>query len=83
MRAILNNRNFNIFNIDAVYTLQFAPGSFLNIVWKDEDQLFNADTGFGYFKNFGKTIAEPHNKNLSFKLIYYLDYLNFKKKRLN
>ena len=29
------NRNVNFFNIDMVYTWQFAPGSFLNIVWKD------------------------------------------------
>ncbi|MER3472410.1 MAG: hypothetical protein C4330_14125, partial [Chitinophagaceae bacterium] len=31
----VQHRNFNLFNVDAVYTLQFAPGSFINIVWKD------------------------------------------------
>jgi hypothetical protein len=29
------DRNVNYFNIDMVYTWQFAPGSFLNFVWKD------------------------------------------------
>ncbi len=75
----MEDQNFNIFNIDAVYTLQFAPGSFINIVWKDQDFLSNGDSQSGYFKNFDRTLAQPHNNNLSVKIIYYLDYLNFKK----
>jgi hypothetical protein len=75
------NQNFNIFNIDAVYTLQFAPGSFINVVWKDQGLLFNKNIDYTYFKNLNKTIAEPQNNNLSVKVIYYLDYLDFKKWR--
>jgi hypothetical protein len=75
----LRHKNYNIFNIDAVYTLQFAPGSFLNIVWKDESQTFDEDVRHQYFKNFDRTISSPQNNNLSIKLIYYLDYLDFKK----
>jgi hypothetical protein len=75
----LIHKNFNIFNIDAVYTLQFAPGSFLNIVWKDESQTFDGNVQYAYFKNFDRTISAPQNNNLSIKLIYYLDYLDFKK----
>ncbi|MEJ7820725.1 MAG: DUF5916 domain-containing protein [Chitinophagaceae bacterium] len=77
--VVTNNKNFNIFNIDAVYTWQFAPGSFVNIVLKDQDFLFNSDTRDSYFKNFSNTFSEPHNTNLSLKIIYYLDYLDFKK----
>ncbi len=77
--VVTSNKNFNIFNIDAVYTLQFAPGSFVNLVFKDQDFLFNSDTQYSYFKNFSNTISEPHNNNLSLKIIYYLDYLDFKK----
>ncbi|GAA4748600.1 DUF5916 domain-containing protein [Flavisolibacter ginsenosidimutans] len=76
----INDQNFNIFNIDAVYTLQFAPGSFINIVWKDESFLSNGDATKGYFKNFDNTLAEPQNNNLSVKVIYYLDYLKLRKK---
>jgi hypothetical protein len=75
----LNHRNVNIFNIDAVYTWQFAPGSFLNIVWKDEAFKSDGVIQHTYFKNFGQTIGEPQNNNLSVKIIYYLDYLDFKK----
>lgn len=73
--------NLNFFNIDALYTWQFAPGSFINIAWKDEGQLFNTDSRTGYFKNFDQIISEPQNNNLSVKIIYYLDYLDFKKWR--
>jgi len=75
----MEHQNFNIFNIDAVYTLQFAPGSFLNIVWKDESFLDDGDISRTYFKNFDRTIVAPQNNNLSIKIIYYLDYLDFKK----
>lgn len=74
----LNNQNFNIFNIDAVYTLQFAPGSFVNVVWKQEGQRFDRETDNLYFKNFSNTLSEPQNNNLSVKIIYYLDYLDLK-----
>jgi hypothetical protein len=75
----IQNQNFNIFNVDAVYTWQFAPGSFINIVWKDQSSIFNDDIQFRYFKNFGKTLDAPQNNNLSLKVIYFLDYLDFKK----
>ena len=75
----LRPQNFNIFNIDAVYTLQFAPGSFINIVWKDQGSLFDKEIHSGYFKNFNRTISEPQNNNLSVKVIYFLDYLDIKK----
>ncbi len=78
----LKNQCYNIFNIDAVYTLQFAPGSFINIVWKDESQTTDAVFArYRYFKNFNQTIQSPQNNNLSIKIIYYLDYLDFKKWR--
>ena len=75
----INHQNYNNFYINAVYTWQFAPGSFLNIVWKDESSIFDKEIQHHYFKNFDRTIGSPQNNNLSVKLIYYLDYLDFKK----
>ncbi len=75
------NRNVNFFNIDMVYTWQFGPGSFLNIVWKNsiftQADMIEQD----YFKNFGNTLDADQNNNLSLKVIYFLDYLQLKKKR--
>ena len=75
----IEHQNYNIFNVDAVYTWQFAPGSFINIVWKDQSETFNDLISYRYFKNFGRTVDAPQNNNLSLKVIYYLDYLDFKK----
>jgi len=76
----MNHQNFNIFNIDAVYTWQFAPGSFINVVWKNQADHFDGIVNNSYFKNFDNTISSPQNNNLSVKIIYYLDYLKFRKK---
>ena len=80
--AEIRNQNYNIFNIDAVYTLQFAPGSFINIVWKNAIETADElPLQYRYFKNFNNTIEAPQNNNLSVKVLYYLDYLDFKKWR--
>lgn len=74
------NQNLNLFNIDAVYTWQFAPGSFVYIVYKnaivDFDNLVRPD----YFKNINRTFNAPQNNNLSLKVNFFLDYLRFMKK---
>jgi hypothetical protein len=75
------NQNLNIFNIDAVYTWQFAPGSFINLTWKNFADSFTRSVNDGYFKNFSNTIDADENNNVSFKVIYFLDYLQLKKKK--
>jgi hypothetical protein len=75
------NQNFNIFTIDAVYTWQFAAGSFLNIVWKNAIVGLDDVVDRGYFKNFDNTIGSVQNNNLSVKFLYYIDYLSLRRKR--
>ena len=72
------DRNLNYFNIDMVYTWQFAPGSFLNIVWKNSIEDYRDHVEKGYFKNLGNTIETDQSNNLSLKVIYFLDYLQLK-----
>jgi hypothetical protein len=75
------DQNVNFFNIDMVYTWQFAPGSFINIVWKNS---IYDDKNFlerNYFKNFGNTMETDQNNNFSLKVIYFLDALQLKKKK--
>lgn len=73
--------NFNVFNIDAVYQWEFAPGSFVNVIWKNNilqsDDLGQDD----YFTNCSKTFSTPSANGVSVKVIYYLDYQNIKKAR--
>lgn len=75
------NYNVSFFNVDMVYTWQFAKGSFLNLVWKDASQLFNNNVRQQYFKNLDVTLDQPQANSFSLKVIYFLDYLDLKKKR--
>ncbi len=74
------DNNVNYFNIDMVYTWQFAPGSFLNIAWKNAGALFDQDVETKYFNNLSNTLNDPQQNTLSVKVIYYLDYLKLKRK---
>ncbi len=70
--------NINFFNVDAGYSWQFAPGSFITLVWKNQAQYYNKLVTDGYFKNFNNTMKANDNNNLSLKVIYFLDYLQLK-----
>lgn len=72
--------NVNYFNIDMVYTWQFALGSFINIVWKEAISTFNQDTHTTYFKNVGNTLGSDQQNSISIRVIYFLDALSLKKK---
>ena len=74
------NRNANYFNIDMVYTWQFAPGSFINIVWKNAAANETIMAQKEYFDNLGDITRSDQNNNISFKIIYFIDYLTLKKK---
>ncbi|MDB5121372.1 MAG: hypothetical protein JWN56_2590 [Sphingobacteriales bacterium] len=75
------NRTYNSFNIDLTYFWQFAPGSEFTIVYKDLASVDERLTRRGYANNLGKTFNFPQNNSLSFKILYYLDYLQLRKKR--
>ncbi len=74
------NQNYNYFTVDMVYTWQFAPGSFVYVVWKDISESFNRDFEKNYFKTLDKTLNNPQSNSLSVRVIYFLDYLTAKKK---
>ena len=77
--------NFNAWSIDMVYRWNFAPGSELNIVWKN--QLFQ-ETRLGDFEahalpisysdNFNQMIESGFFNSLSIRLISFIDYSRFK-----
>lgn len=67
------DENFNQFNVDFVYTWQFAPGSFLNVIWKDAAFAGDQRRGGTFTQNLEKTFRAPQNNSLTLKLIYWLD----------
>jgi hypothetical protein len=77
------DNTFNAFNVDAVYSWWFAPGSQVSIVWKNANASFleaNAATPL-YFDNLSNTLNSPHNNNVSVKVLYFLDYLVLRPRR--
>jgi len=75
------NQNYNAFNVDMVYSWRFAPGSEMNIVWKNAIGTFGNQVVNNYFKNIDNTLSSPQNNSISFKILYYLDYLQLRRKK--
>ncbi len=74
---------FDAFNIDAVFSWWFAPGSEVSVVWKDAiatTRRADAATPL-YFENLQSTLNAPQNNSLSVKVLYYLDYLTVRGRR--
>ncbi|MBK9459988.1 MAG: carbohydrate binding family 9 domain-containing protein [Sphingobacteriales bacterium] len=73
-----NDINFNLFNLDLVYSWEFTPGSRLNIIWKDS--IFENDNRKvdDYFDNVDKTFNSPQDNFFAVKLLYFLDYAKMK-----
>ena len=74
-----NDVNTNFLNIDVMYTWRFAPGSELSLVWKNAiwsegDIIIRNGTD-----NFRDLLTMPQTNSLSLKILYYLDYQNFRK----
>jgi len=69
------DRNFNAVNLDAVFTWQFAPGSFMTVAWKNAAFQTDGESRFNYADNARHTWDTPKSNQLSVKMIYYLDYI--------
>lgn len=72
--------NYNVFNIDLVYSWRFTPGSELSLAYKNQSENMEADNRFGYLRNFDHIMSIPQNNNLSLKILYYVDYLQLKRR---
>lgn len=71
------NLDFNIFNIDLEYSWNFAPGSYLTAVWKNnivKSQSIDNQPFLSYWQNLHGTLIAPQTNSFSIKVIYYLDY---------
>ncbi|MEO6583079.1 MAG: DUF5916 domain-containing protein, partial [Ferruginibacter sp.] len=75
------DNNVNYFNVDMIYTWEFALGSFINLTWKNAGFTYNKNTQDKYYNNLTETIDSPHQNSLSIKVIYYLDYLVLKNRK--
>ncbi|WP_405377954.1 DUF5916 domain-containing protein [Nonlabens sp. Asnod3-A02] len=68
------NINFSTWNFDLSYSWQFAPGSFMTALYRN--QLFNRDTQAmeNFNSSFNTLFDQPINHTISLKVQYFLDY---------
>lgn len=75
------DRNYNVFNIDFIYTWQFAPGSELSVTYKNAAENSEKFYTKRYHRNLENILEGSQNNSLSVKVLYYVDYLNLVKKK--
>jgi hypothetical protein len=72
------NINFSTWNLDLNYSWQFAPGSFLTALYRN--QLFNSDTAATetYRQSLDRLFDQPIQHTFSLRLQYFLNYSDLK-----
>jgi hypothetical protein len=71
--------DFNAWTLDAVFTMQFAPGSYLTLAWKNLVYENGIAPKFSYISNLDNTFNQPLANSFSMKAIYYLDVNKLRK----
>ncbi len=67
------NFNFNAFNTDLIFGWQFAPGSFVNIVYKNALQQDEQNIQTAYFSNVGSVLRAGQRNTITLKVVYFFD----------
>ena len=70
--------NFSTWNLDLSYSWQFAPGSFLTALYRN--QLFNEDMNVDdtYSKSLNLLFEQPIQHTISLRLQYFIDFNGIK-----
>lgn len=76
-----NDFSFNAFNIDLIFTWEFAPGSEFLVIYKNNIDQESDKIPDGFFNNLNDTFDSPMANSFAIKILYYLDYQYFKKRK--
>ncbi len=72
-----NDNNYNAYNLDIFFTWDFMYGSRFILGWKNwlpQDISFDGNRYQGYLKNMQQSLIQPQGRELTARLIYFLDY---------
>lgn len=67
------DQNYAVLTVDMVYTWQFAPGSFLTVVWKNFSESFSQDTRNVDWQTYSNQLFSDQVNTLSFRVVYFLN----------
>ena len=72
--------DFDAFNVDLIYTWNFAPGSQLTVAWKN--LIYTSDNRIteDHFENLANTLDAPQTNRFSLKVLYFIDALRFRRR---
>ncbi|TRX65836.1 DUF5916 domain-containing protein [Carboxylicivirga sp. M1479] len=76
-----HDSNFNAFNVDMVLRWVFAPGSEMRLGWKNSIFTIDEEPITNYKDNLEIVRNSPQINNVSFKVLYYIDYNSLFKSR--
>jgi len=76
-----NDISFNAFNIDLIFTWEFAPGSEFLLIYKNNIDQESHNIPDDFFNNLNNTLNSPMANSFSIKVLYYLDYQYLKKRK--
>lgn len=77
-----NDDNYNAYNLDMFYTWDFMYGSRFILGWKNwlpQDATIEGSTYPGYLKNMRQVLSRPQGREITCRLIYFLDHRKLKK----
>ena len=74
------NRSFNTWNMDLSYRWNFAPGSELIALYRNQLRSTDDRVDDSYFDNVNRLVKNNLGHAFSLRLVYYLDYLMVKRK---
>ena len=72
------NQNFDIWNLDFKYSWEFAPGSQLIALYRNQLFNFTEASQDNYFESLNDLFDQPILHVFSLRLIYFIDYNNLK-----
>ena len=73
--------NYNTWNIDLNCIWRYAPGSELNLQWKNSINNLTNDANLNSIQNLNRLFEESQVNSLSLRLVYFLDYEYLKNKK--
>ncbi len=76
------NTNFNLWNFDLSYNWEFAPGSKITLLYRNNIFNENNFSGISYYKSTKDLFQNPINHQLSLRINYFIDYNLLKKKKV-
>ncbi|MGB5418105.1 DUF5916 domain-containing protein [Algibacter sp.] len=70
--------NFNTWNLDFSYTWQFAPGSQLTALYRNQIFNFSNKSEDNYFDSLNHLFDQKKRNTFSLRLVYFIDYNDVK-----